>query len=306
MGPIVVLVGIVAALAQESPSVRFVDTGPLMSTPSLAPDTAWYQTVMARGGQLAPDILRWSHESTWPAGIATLEARNAHRTQMNDYRATLVVDLGDAAVVRIAAAEQGHMPADMRPDHDIYWIIGKRGFTVVGSAPNLGPAPTPAAAVTGFDAVLDTWIRGLANNFADLIGAERKDDGPLASLSHEFDTRLPVPGASDTKIYQQLGGARSMNASFGKFRSAAEGRAAQDALVAKINAAKLPCCTLVATENDLDTVRSVAWLPFDLAGRMKGYDDMVLEVQLLKLLGFDENYKSFDEWHLTLAVYHQR
>lgn len=76
-----------------------------------------------------------AQETAWPADIAQLDGRNTHRPRMYDYKMYKVATFkGDSyTLLLVPAAENSHMPPGMRPEHDIYFVVGSRVVTTEAS-----------------------------------------------------------------------------------------------------------------------------------------------------------------------------
>ncbi|TAE62036.1 MAG: hypothetical protein EAZ89_00115 [Bacteroidetes bacterium] len=79
-------------------------------------------------GSRTSDVLAHIVESSWPSGISTLDARNANRPLIQDYKAWQIAALEGMALLYIPATRNTHMPAEMRPASDIYFLIGEEGI----------------------------------------------------------------------------------------------------------------------------------------------------------------------------------
>ena len=114
------------------------DPGELYSTYDLTADAAARATIQAQtSAALLQDILIYSNERSWPSGIATLDGRIARREQIQDYRVYAIARFNDKVVLRVPAAENQHMPANMRPARDIYFIFGQGGIQASSAAPRM-------------------------------------------------------------------------------------------------------------------------------------------------------------------------
>ena len=319
-----------AAASAKGTPIRWVDSAQMMSTPNLRDDTNALSILRnAVGDAGLQEVLDYSNERNWPGSMSTLQGRNENRAAISKYVAYPFVDLGDGRyILWIPANENQHMPANLRPTKNFYMMIGASGIqmpsgvtwaqpTLQGAAPAAPtPAATPAPVVNSapvkagdFAGSLNQIIEALRGNFSSITGAEIVDDGPLAGLSTEYQSTLLLPGAENSYLTQGLGSARRFIAPYGDFRDQASAEKKLKEVVALIDAAALPCCTLVKNENRLDNLYTVYYLPFDMSGKMgPGLAGMVLEVEMVKSLGIDTSggtIQTFDQWMITLRVYRQ-
>lgn len=104
----------------------------------------------AVGQYVLDDIKRYSQEGEWPSDMSTLDGRNEFRGKMYDYNIEYVCSFGSMVVVKVPASKNSHMSYGMRPQHDIYFIIGddavtlsvpvKRGSSGGGNSGTTAPA----------------------------------------------------------------------------------------------------------------------------------------------------------------------
>ena len=318
-----------AASAKGTP-IRWVDSAQMMSTPNLRDDANALTIIRNAVGEAGlQEVLDYSHERNWPGSMATLQGRNDNRASISNYVAYPFVDLGDGRyILWIPASENQHMPAHLRPTTNFYMMIGASGIQVPSGATWARPtlqgaapaAPAPAATLAplintapakagDFAGSLNQIIESLRGNFSSITGAEIVDDSPLAGLSTEYQSTIALPGAEKTYLSEGIGSARRFIAPYGDCRDQASAEKKLAEVVALIDAAALPCCTLVKNENRLDNLYSVYYLPFDMTGKMgPGLAGMVLEVEMVKSLGIDTSggtIQTFDQWMITLRVYRQ-
>lgn len=137
--------GTSSSSAASDDDVHITDSGELYSTPNLEDDeTAKEALKSVVSAYELNNIIKYSTEDNWPSGIATLDARNENRPKIADYHVHLVVEYGETGILRIPADENTHMPSNMRPTRDIYFAIGKSGYSGGGSGDNVTLAESPA------------------------------------------------------------------------------------------------------------------------------------------------------------------
>jgi USP8 interacting len=101
---------------------KLLGTGGLRSTYKLATDE-FNPMIRRQLGKEYPLVIVNSMEDSWPAGIATMEARDKVRDAMLNYKCRVIAEFDKKYILRIPAAENEFMPANMRPQQDIYFTI---------------------------------------------------------------------------------------------------------------------------------------------------------------------------------------
>lgn len=85
------------------------------------------------GEKVLPEIIESSIENAWPTGIATLSARTSNKLEMMKYACYKIVSTDELCILHIPASENQTMPAYMRPQKDMYFIIGLEGVMFEGN-----------------------------------------------------------------------------------------------------------------------------------------------------------------------------
>lgn len=93
------------------------------------------------GEKALPEIIENSIETVWPTGIATLSARTSNKLEMVKYTCYKVVSTDELCILHIPATENQTMPAYMRPQKDMFFIIGLEGVLFDGNNFMYEPAP---------------------------------------------------------------------------------------------------------------------------------------------------------------------
>ena len=106
-----------------------VSTGGMYSTFDLA-NSGFTSTIKSQLGSEYEDILVYSKEANWPYGISTFDSRDTKRQQLNNYTAYKIAEFDNKYILRIPVADNKYMPQEMRPTHDIYFIINKTNVTL--------------------------------------------------------------------------------------------------------------------------------------------------------------------------------
>jgi hypothetical protein len=116
-------------------------------------------------------IVENATESAWPDGIATLDKRNENRSKMYDYKLYKVTTFGsDSYTLLMApAAENKHMQSDMRPDHDIYFVVSTDVVSVVNGNYTAAETTTATTPVTNPDPAVKITDPGQLMSGYDLV-----------------------------------------------------------------------------------------------------------------------------------------
>ncbi|MBX7242560.1 MAG: hypothetical protein K1X92_12530 [Bacteroidia bacterium] len=268
-----------------------------------------YQEIF--GDEYRDRAIELSTEEGWPSGISTFSARDLVREEFKDYN---VYYLGEfmatepVAILYVALDENMHMPENMQPlDEDGFILLFKKSAVTIGESIGVEEI-TEKPSADNFETQLNTLLEGLKDDFKNIKGNQIVEkEGGLASLSKEYQSRIVLDGSEKTVIRENLGFNYSAQAYYGSFRSKEEAMDIYHQLVQKVEKASLTCCSFVQDEQDLENIITTSWIPFDLSGKMDTrLKDIVMEVRVIKLLGIDDNFKSFDEYSVSLSVYHQK
>lgn len=308
-----------SGLSKSTPA-KINSTGGMYSSFNLTNDADASNLRASLGESLFDEIAIYCKENTWPSGITSLSARDLVRTKMNDYKAYKIADFDGKYILRIPASENKFMPYNMQPSHDIYFVINHADVTIgqsssgSSSSYNAEPVKTTSSSNSyssnpiGFEAQINALLEGLPDNFEHLKGDKVPTKPNDIMPSEEWYSTVKLEGSEKTIIRKQwLGKQQSMQAYFGEFKTKSEALDKFNSLVKKVDESKTTCCTLVKSENDNETIKSTAYLPFDLMGKMgPGYKDMVLDVTITKTFDFDKDYKMLDRWSVSVAIYKQK
>lgn len=108
--------------------VNINSTGGMYSTFNL--ETSNYNSnIRNQLGAEYSDVITYSNEKNWPSGISTFDNRDRVRDKLNNYHAWKIAEFEDKCILRIPASENKHMPYDMQPSHDIYFVISKSNIS---------------------------------------------------------------------------------------------------------------------------------------------------------------------------------
>lgn len=92
----------------------------------LLKDTSFKHALLRQGVKMQEMdlIVRNCRQSAWPTGIQTPEARATHKTDMMKYKLYTVGTYSGYYLLQVPANKQSHMPSDMQPPIDIYFVMG--------------------------------------------------------------------------------------------------------------------------------------------------------------------------------------
>lgn len=92
----------------------------------LLKDTSFKHALLRQGVKMQEMdlIVRNCRQAAWPLGIQTPEARAIHKTDMLKYKLYSVGTYSGYYLLQVPASKQSHMPSDMQPPVDIYFVIG--------------------------------------------------------------------------------------------------------------------------------------------------------------------------------------
>lgn len=281
----------------------------LMSTPDISKfKSQFIEDAKLEEGQYEY-LVEVSNEKSWPSAISTFSAREKNRARMVDYKLIFVTYYGEKnenVLVYCPAAMNKHM-GDLAPERDLAFAFQAKGVKVL-DAQKSEPAPAPSPVSidnSSFAAQLNTACKDFPNNFSTIKGVVIKREENSLDFSENYVSKVQLKGAKSTIISKQLlGGKWSFHASFDDFRDKNLALSKYKALCEQVAQSKFECCTFASSENIDETLTSTAWLPFDLNGKMNGrLKEVYIEVRLIKFLGIDEKFKTYDKWSLNLYVW---
>lgn len=252
-----------------------------------------------------------ANEKTWPDGINSYEAREKVRAKMKDYHSYFVGSFEGNSLLYIPESENQHMPENMRPltEEGIFFVLKSSGVSVDNVEEAAPSMEIPAYTVGDFDSELYALIKGMESKFEAIKGDEIKVDNDMAALlDTEYACKIPLTGAQNVVVKAgKFNNQSYLFAEIGEYKDPSEAKAKYKEWADKVSKAKKPCGTMVEDQQNLDNLQTTYWIPFDLSGTMhKGYESMVIEVMLLKTIGFDKDYKVYDEYSLSLKIYKQK
>ncbi len=296
---------LVSAQYEKFRTVKFLETNSLMSTFNLADNVQAKAQIRAQAGAaILDEALINSSESAWPEGIATLDSRNQNRSLMNSYNGRYISDIEtNSCMILITPAENKHMESSLRPTKNIYFILSKSSIEFnSGSNQVLANTPVVATFPTDFDGQVIRLLKEFETEFENVIGDKLPAENEF-DIFEEYDSKLKLQGAVKCYFPGNFYSGNVFIADFGDYKSYDEGKAIFDKLVAKINNISFKDMTFVSNESNLENLWTYYWLPFNLSGKMSAKMEKVLiEVQMIKLLAFDEKFKTYDSYSLTFRI----
>jgi hypothetical protein len=122
-------VGEVAAFALDGrplQEVTITDFGLLHSTQTLEASERAEVLRQLKSPERLEEVQTYAHERSWPAGVATLDARSDSRPTMARYRFFKVASFGTLTIVAVPAALNRHMPSAFVPGSPMYMLFDSR------------------------------------------------------------------------------------------------------------------------------------------------------------------------------------
>lgn len=115
-----------------------VNPGSLYSTYDFEADAGMLKPAikLQGGSDILSDIIRYSNQANWPAGMKELDSRLAKKELIKKYTAYKIVKTADYCILLIPAAENKQMAQDMRPARDIYFVMELMGADFEGNHPS--------------------------------------------------------------------------------------------------------------------------------------------------------------------------
>lgn len=108
--------------------------------------------------------------SGWPGAITSYEERNKVRDQMLKYICYQIAEVDDKWILRVPAAENNFLPYGVRPDHDIFFAIGKSYVDLTGSPSNTASSSSYTAPVATTNYTSVSNLKGPRAKIKDSFG----------------------------------------------------------------------------------------------------------------------------------------
>jgi hypothetical protein len=285
--------------------VKFLETNSLMSTYNLADNVQAKAQIRAQAGAaILEEALINSSESAWPEGISTLDNRNKNRSLMNSYNGRYVSDVEtNSCMILITPAENKHMELSLIPTKNIYFILSKESIEFISGNKQTSVVSSPSVSFpTNFNGQVLSLLADFETDFENVIGDKLPAKNEF-DVFVEYDSKIKLEGAVKCYFPDNFASHNTFVADFGDYKSYEEGKVVFDKLVAKINNISFKDITFVSNESNLDNLWTNYWLPFNLSGKMSPKMEKVLmEVQMIKLLAFDEKFNTYDSYSLIFRI----
>ncbi len=145
---------------------KIVNPGSLYSTYDFDADAGLLKpAIKLQGGtSILSDIIKYSNQSNWPAGMMTLDSRLESRETIMKYTVYKIVKTSDYCILVAPALENKHMATNMRPAQDIYFIMELQGAEFEGNI----PAPVVEEETVDYSEDEDEGVRAYISNPGDL------------------------------------------------------------------------------------------------------------------------------------------
>lgn len=116
-----------------------VDPGSLYSSYDFDEDPGKLKPAIRLTGTSADlaKIIKYSNESNWPIAMQQLDSRLANRSSIQLYKVYKILHTSNFCILIVPATENKHMPENMRPSQDIYFIMNLNGASFEGNVPVL-------------------------------------------------------------------------------------------------------------------------------------------------------------------------
>lgn len=126
------------AQLKRSPA-KIINPGSLISSYDFEVDNGKLKPAIRVSGSSSDlaNIIANSTESNWPAAMQELDSRISNRPNIRLYTVYKILHTGEHCILIAPAAENKHMPEDMRPMKDIYFIMTLDGAAFEGNDPKL-------------------------------------------------------------------------------------------------------------------------------------------------------------------------
>jgi hypothetical protein len=285
--------------------VKFLETNSFMSTYNLADNVQAKAQIRAQAGAaILEEALINSSESAWPEGISTLDNRNKNRSLMNSYNGRYVSDVEtNSCMILITPAENKHMELSLIPTKNIYFILSKESIEFISGNKQTSVVSSPSVSFpTNFNGQVLSLLADFETDFENVIGDKLPAKNEF-DVFVEYDSKIKLEGAVKCYFPDNFASHNTFVADFGDYKSYEEGKVVFDKLVAKINNISFKDITFVSNESNLDNLWTNYWLPFNLSGKMSPKMEKVLmEVQMIKLLAFDEKFNTYDSYSLIFRI----
>jgi len=233
-------------------------------------------------------IIETSNESTWPMGISTLDNRKKNKDKFRDYSVYYTTTIRkNIAVLWVPAAENNSMPEDMRPMHDIYFLIEEEGIADLNLANDL-----------------NVITNAYKNSFVDLMGDEIQE-------ATEYTPKLTACKVGLDNAYQLFfyidatSGRTCFKADFPSNDNIDLTILSYKNIVNKLNGLSLDCGQLEKEDEIIEgKVHSQAYrIKQSDLNYSKVYEGLIVYVTTEQIEAFNDNGDIVKEWEVALYIY---
>ncbi|TXI84105.1 MAG: hypothetical protein E6Q37_09070 [Crocinitomicaceae bacterium] len=119
-------------------AAKIVNPGALYSSYDFEEDHGKLKPAIRVSGSSADvtRIITYSNETNWPAAMQQLDSRISNRANIQLYTVYKILHTSDYCILIVPAAENKHMPENMRPSQDIFFIMTLDGAAFEGNIPD--------------------------------------------------------------------------------------------------------------------------------------------------------------------------
>jgi len=116
-------------------NATIVDPGSLFSTYDFTEDIGMLKPAakLQGAGKILTDITIYSQESSWPAGLNSLDSRLENSEEILKYTVYKIVATADYCVLVVPAAENRNLDVKFKPTRDIYFVMETVGVDFEGN-----------------------------------------------------------------------------------------------------------------------------------------------------------------------------
>ncbi|MBK6948233.1 MAG: hypothetical protein IPH16_09375 [Haliscomenobacter sp.] len=289
------------SIAAQAPADRAPVPARILDASFLFPQYRWELDVessrrlsRAFGESKWQTILRASRQEAWPPGLRKEEDRAENRGWICDFNVYYLGSFSvDKALLWFPEKENQHLPAFLRPQEDLYFIIRESGLEKSGQ---------PAGIPLRLEAQLDFLLAGFLTQFASI--AESAHPPALTLDGEQIPTRFMLEGARTAWISRSFDRRRtSYTAAFPEHATREAALNQYKILFDRISAARFSSCPLVRDKNPKrDLLFEDRFFAFDMAGDMDPrFKGLALSLELVRKDAPAPGPKK-DAWYCMLTL----
>ncbi len=288
-------------LAAQAPAENVPVSARILDASYLFPQYRWELDVESSrrlsrsfGESAWHTILRTSRQEAWPPGMRKEEDRAENRGWICDFNVYYLCSFSvDKALLWFPEKENQHLPAYLRPQEDLYFIIRESGLEKSGS---------PARMPLRLEAQLDFLLASFLDEFAPI--AESNPAPSLTLDGEQIPTRFILEGARTGWISRSFDRRRTAyTAAFPEHPTREAALNQYKLLFDKISAARLSTCPLVRDKNPKrDILFEDRFFAFDMAGDMDPrFKGLALHLELVRKDAPAPGPKK-EAWYCTITL----